>query len=93
MVGPTGPAVAATTTNFVTEIQDGFPPDQSDPSDKNWYRDDTRVGGGATFTTEWGGPPGFGPSALALTTNYRSTAKAQVMNHGVVGTPLADVTG
>lgn len=96
LVGPTGPAMAATSTRFVTQIHDGSAPDPSDPSDHNWYREDTNVGGGVIITNEFGGAPtGFGGSdnsALALTTDYRDSAKAQVVNHEVVGTNLSDVT-
>jgi hypothetical protein len=89
------PVGAATSTDRVSEtnMRDGYAASPS-ASDTNWYREDTRVGGGVTQTKDFGAPTGFGDGALALTDNNTTSAKAQLMTSSHVrGTLLATVTG
>lgn len=91
--GGVGPASAATVNQRVIEstLKDGSRPN-GDASDTSWYREDTRVGGGITLSRDYGGPSGFGDGAVVLTTNDKSTAKAQLYTNQVNGTLLADIT-
>jgi hypothetical protein len=101
VLGPAFPAWAGTFEHQVdgSFLRDGNPP-AADASDAHWYREDTRVGG-AVQVYQSGDPgalpaPGgdLGDGALALTTDHRTSAKAQLMTlHHVYGTPLADVDG
>jgi hypothetical protein len=96
VLGPTvWPAMADPGTHRVleTNMRDGAPP-SPDPSDANWYREDTRVGGGVTLTTNFGAPTGLGSGSVAFTTNSQNSAKAQLIGYDDVnGLPLSDVTG
>jgi hypothetical protein len=97
------PLGAAMSVDRVSEgnMRDGNPSSLS-TSDSNWYREDTRVGGGVTLTKDFAAPgntvgpaghPNFGDGSLALTTNSQTTAKAQLFtSHHVTGTPLAAIT-
>jgi len=58
-------------------MHDGYAANPS-ATDVGWYREDTRVGGGVTLTTNFGGAPSFGGGSLALTTNNQNSAKAQL---------------
>jgi hypothetical protein len=92
-IGPATVASAADSTHRVSQSQmrDGSLTYSAD--DANWYRDDTRVGGGVTLTKDFGAPSGLGDGALALTTNSTNNAKAQLLtSDGVYGTLLGDVT-
>src|SRR4051794_19877731 len=81
VLGVAGPANAATTTHRVTadKLRDGFSSNPG-PDDTNWYREETRAGGGVNLTND---APGrnvpddgiapaldpYEPGSLALTTS------------------------
>jgi hypothetical protein len=92
--GYVGPAMAATTTQRITEqtLHDGNPPNDSD--DTGWYREDTRTGGGVNLTEDFGEPAALGDDdgSVALTTNNTNTAKAQLYTSQFNGTLLATIT-
>ena len=102
-LGPALPAAAATENHRVdnTLLRDGYPPPDANQDTAFWYREDTRVGGSVTIyrssdsgALPGGGPPGYGDGALALTTDHRTSAKAQLLTvDDVIGTPLTDVDG
>jgi hypothetical protein len=87
-VGAAGADTTKETVGF-SQLRDGDP-DGNHPH--LWYRTDTRTGGGVNLTTDFGGPTGFGNGALALTTNDKGTAKAQLFNTAVNGTMLSDIS-
>ena len=91
LAGYTGAAGAATGTRNVTEalLRDG-PPDLERPN--LWFRWDTRTGGGVNLTSDFDDPNGAGNTALALTTNHLTTAKAQLYNTQVAGTGLGTIS-
>lgn len=91
--GTVGPASAATVNQRVTEatLKDGNRPN-GNASDTSWYREDTRIGGGVTLSKVYGGSPTFGDGAVVLTTNDKTTAKAQLETNQVNGTPLSAIT-
>jgi hypothetical protein len=60
----------------------------SPPGTPFWAQDDTRPGGTVSWTGAWGAPPGLGTSALQLTTNNTTTAKAGLYTHVMAGLPL-----
>jgi hypothetical protein len=100
VLGPAIPSLAATTIERIgnERVKHGYPTDPGaeglQVENRNWYHEDTRVGGGVELTDIWAGPqPDYGDGALALTTNNTDRAKAQLITHGhVYGTPLQDVT-
>ena len=89
-----GPASAADTTQHVlnSDLKDGYRPN-GDSSDTSWYREDTRVGGGVGLSTDYGNPSGPDKTAVVLTTNDHTSAKAQLYTNQVNGTLLSDING
>jgi hypothetical protein len=62
----------------------------SDVGTNGWYTADTRAGGSATFTTDYGGALGDG--AVLFDTSDNGAQKAQLLTDAWDGTRLADIT-
>lgn len=63
------------------------------PATTQWTQDDTTAGGAVSWSGAVGAPTTttLGSSALELTTDASTTAKADLFNHSIAGMPLADL--
>ena len=77
--------------SYNSDLKDGLP--QRRQQRHAWYREDTRVGGGVGLSTDYGDPSGPDKTAVVLTTNDHTSAKAQLYTNQVNGTLLSDING